>query len=243
MKGVILAAGEGTRLRPRTEKLPKPLVEVGGEPLLTRCLETLRELGLDEVVVVVGYKRDRITERYGESFRDLDLSYARQPERDGLAHAVLAARTHIESDFVVLNGDNIYAGNLGAAVDRHRRTDADITIPVEEVPPETATRGAVCELDADGRVTGLVEKPEEPPSTCVPAAFYVLPPEVFPACRIVRPSSRGEYELPDAIDLLIGAGYGVETVPFEGWKLNVNTERDIERAERKLSQADGTTGC
>jgi glucose-1-phosphate thymidylyltransferase len=240
MKGVILAAGEGTRLRPRTDEIPKPLVEVGGEPLLTRCLETLRDLGVDEAVIVVGYRSGRIIERYGEAFRGLDISYATQSERDGLAHAVLAARNHIESDFVVLNGDNIYAGNLKPAIDRHTTTDADITFPIENVSRDTATRGAVCKLDGDGRVTGLVEKPAEPPSTLVPTAFYVLPPEIFPACRIVRPSARGEYELPDAIDLLIHAGYGVETVPFEGWKLNINTEADIERAERKLSQSDGS---
>lgn len=241
MKGVILAAGEGTRLRPRTDEIPKPLVEVGGRPLLTHCLETLRELGIDEAVIVVGYKGDRIRERYGERFRGLDISYAHQPERDGLAHAVLAARDHVDSDFVVLNGDNIYAGNLGAAIDRHTTTDADITFPVETVPRAAAKRGAVCELDEDGRVTGLVEKPAEPPSTTVPTAFYVLPPEILSACRIVRPSSRGEYELPDAIDLLIHAGYSVETVPFEGWKVNINTEGDIERAERKLSGADEST--
>jgi glucose-1-phosphate thymidylyltransferase len=241
MKGVILAAGEGTRLRPRTDGIPKPLVEVGGEPLLTRCLETLRELGIDEAVIVVGYRGDRIRDRYGERFRGLDISYAHQPEQDGLAHAVLAARNHVDSDFVVLNGDNIYAGNLAAAIDRHTSTDADITFPVDDVSPEAARGGAVCELDADGRVTGLVEKPEEPPSTSVPTAFYVLPQEIFPACRIVRPSPRGEYELPDAIDLLIHAGYEVETVPFEGWKVNVNTEADIERAERKLSGSGGST--
>lgn len=243
MKGVILAAGEGTRLRPRTDEIPKPLVEVGGEPLLTHCLETLRELCIDEVVIVVGYKGDRIKERYGESFRGSDISYAHQPEQDGLAHAVLAARDHVDSDFVVLNGDNIYSGNLGEAIDRHRRMDADITFPVDDVSREAAKRGAVCELDEDGRVTGLVEKPTEPPSTSVPTAFYVLPPEIFPACRIVRPSARGEYELPDAIDLLIYSGYGVETVPFEGWKLNINTEHDIERAERRLSRSDDTTEC
>jgi glucose-1-phosphate thymidylyltransferase len=240
MKGVILAAGEGTRLRPRTDEIPKPLVEVGGEPLLTRCLETLRELGIEEAVIVVGYRGDRIKRRYGEAFRGLDVSYAHQPERDGLAHAVLAARDHVDSEFIVLNGDNIYAGNLGSVVDHHVRTDADITFPVDDVSPDAATHGAVCELDEDGRVTGLVEKPEEPPSTSVPAAFYVLPPEIFPACRIIRPSARGEYELPDAIDLLIHSGYGVETVPFEGWRSNVNTEADIERAERKLSQSTGT---
>jgi glucose-1-phosphate thymidylyltransferase len=228
MKGVILAAGEGTRLRPRTDEVPKPLVEVGGQPLLTRCLETLRELGIDEAVIVVGYRGERI-------------SYAHQPERDGLAHAVLAARDHIDGEFVVLNGDNIYAGNLHAVIDHHARTDADITFPVEEVSPDVARRGAVCELAGDGRVTGLVEKPAAPPSTTVPTAFYVLPPEVVLACRIVRPSARGEYELADAIDLLIYSGYSVETVPFEGWRMNVNTEADIERAERKLSGSDGST--
>jgi glucose-1-phosphate thymidylyltransferase len=238
MKGVILAAGEGTRLRPRTDEIPKPLVEVGGQPILTHCLETLRELDIDEAVIVVGYRGERIEEQYGTTFRGLDISYAHQAERDGLAHAVLAARDHVESDFVVLNGDNIYATNLDAVVERHTTADADITFPVEDVTPEAATRGAVCELDADGRVTGLVEKPADPSSTLVPAACYVLPPAIFHACRIVRPSARGEYELPDAIDLLIHAGYSVETVPIEGWKVNINTERDIERAERRLSRSD-----
>ena len=235
MKAVVPAAGEGTRLRPRTEAVPKPLVEVGGKPILTHCFETLLELGIDEAVVVVGYRGNQIEERYGKRFRSLDVSYARQSERDGLAHAVLAAETRVESPFVVLNGDNIYSGNLSDAVDRHAATGAEIAFPVDDVSPETARQGAVCETDDDGRVTGLVEKPERPPSTRVPAALYVLPTAIFPACRIVKPSSRGEYELPDAIDLLIHAGYDVETVPFEGWKVNVNTEADIERAERKLA--------
>lgn len=235
MKAVILAAGEGTRLRPRTADRPKPLVEVGGKPILTHCFETIRDLGIEEAVVVVGYKAERIRERYGRSFADVDVSYATQTERDGLAHAVLAARAHVERDFVVMNGDNVYDANLGAAIERHRTTDADVTFPVEEVSRERARQGAVCELDEDGTVTGLVEKPETPPSTVVPTAFYVLPPEIFPACRIVRPSPRGEYELPDAIDLLIHAGYAVETVPFEGWKININTGGDVERAERRLA--------
>lgn len=236
MKAVILAAGEGTRLRPKTADRPKPLVEVAGEPLLTHCFETLLDLGIDEAVVVVGYEKERIIERYGEEFRDIAIEYAHQAERDGLAHAVLAAAEYVDSDFVVMNGDNVYAANLGAAIERHEETDADVTFPVQEVDAESATEGAVCELDADGNVVGLVEKPAEPPSRLVPTAFYVLPPETFSACRLVRPSDRGEYELADAIDLLLHAGYRVETVPFEGWKVNVNTEADVERAERKLQR-------
>lgn len=235
MKAVILAAGEGTRLRPRTRELPKPLVDVAGKPILTYCFETVIDLGIEEAVVVVGYEGDEITDRYGDSYRDLALEYASQPERTGLAHAVLAAEEYVDSDFVVLNGDNIYSANLSDVLSRHAATDADIAFPVEKVPPSRAKEGAVGEFDASGDLAGLVEKPDEPPSARVPAAFYVLPPAIFPACRIVRPSDRGEYELPDAIDLLIYSGYTVETVPFEGWRVNVNTERDIERAEERLA--------
>ncbi len=235
MKGLILAAGEGTRLRPRTETIPKPLIEIDGKPILTRCFETLLDLGIQETVVVVGYKQDTITGRYGNTFRELTIQYAHQSERKGLAHAVRAAERFIDSSVVLMNGDNIYNANLSAALERHRETQADITFPVDEVPPETAARGAVCELDEEKNIVGLVEKPDDPPSTYAPTAFYVLPPEIVPACQVVKQSERGEYELPDAIDCLIHAGYTVETVPFEGWKLNINTESDIGRAERKLS--------
>jgi glucose-1-phosphate thymidylyltransferase len=236
MKAVVLAAGEGTRLRPRTDDRPKPLVEVAGKPILTHCFETLREIGITDAVVVVGYEKDRIIDRYGESFRDLQLEYAHQPERDGVAHAVLAAEPYVDSSFVVMNGDNIYAGNLSAVLEAHAATDVAITFPIDEVSREQARTGAVCELDDYGNITGLQEKPDEPPSRYAPAAFYVLPPEAFPACELIKPSDRGEYELPDAIHLLLYAGYEVETVPFDGWKININTEEDLNRAERRLRE-------
>lgn len=237
MQGIVLAAGEGTRLRPRTADKPKPLVEVAGEPILSHCFETLLDIGLTDAVVVVGYEHEQIRRRYGASYEGLDIEYAYQPERLGLAHAVRMAEAYVESDCVVLNGDNVYNANLDAVVEHHRTTGADITFPVDEVSPDVATEGAVCRVADDGTVTGLVEKPETPPSTLVPAACYVLPPAIFDACRVVRPSERGEYELPAAVDLLIHAGYEVATVPFEGWTVNVNTEADIERAERKLADA------
>ncbi|WP_436936053.1 nucleotidyltransferase family protein [Halovenus marina] len=238
MKAIILAAGEGTRLRPRTETKPKPMVEVAGKPILEHCFETVLDCGITEAVVVVGYEKGQIIDRYGDSHRSLALTYAEQPERKGLAHAVSMAEPYVDADCLILNGDNIYRGNLSEVLSRHRETDADITFPVEEVSPERAKQGAVCELDAHGNVVGLVEKPETPPSTLVPAAAYVVPPEIFPSCEIVRPSERGEYELPDAIDTLINSGYTVETVPFRGWKANINTETDLERVHERLSERD-----
>jgi glucose-1-phosphate thymidylyltransferase len=236
MNGVILAAGEGTRLQPRTHDRPKPLVEVAGRPILEYSFETLLEAGITDAVVVVGYKKDEIIDRYGDSYRDLELEYAHQAERDGLAHAVLAAEPYVDDPFVVLNGDNVYNADLSSVVDAHATTDASITFPVTEVSSTVAKEGAVCEFDDDGAVVGLVEKPADPPSRRVPGAIYVLPPAVFSACDIVKPSARGEYELADAIDLLLYADYSAETVPFDGWKVNINTEQDIERAETRLTE-------
>jgi dTDP-glucose pyrophosphorylase len=235
MKAVVLAAGEGTRLRPKTDDKPKPLVEVAGKPILSYCFEALLDLDITEAVVVVGYEKEQIIDWYGDAYSDLALTYAHQPERKGLAHAVLMAEPFVDDEFLVLNGDNIYRGNLAAVLSRHAETDAQITFPVDDVAPETARDGAVCEFDADGNVTGLVEKPDSLPSTTTPMAAYVLPPEIFPACELVQPSARGEYELPDAIDLLLYAGYQAETVPFEGWKQNINTPADIDRAASRLA--------
>ncbi|MCD2204883.1 sugar nucleotidyltransferase [Halobacterium sp. KA-6] len=236
MNAVVLAAGEGTRLRPRTADRPRPLVEVTGKPILTYCFETLLDLGTEDVAVVVGHEKDKIIDHSGDSFQALDIQYAHQSERLGLAHAVLTAEPYVTSDFVVLNGDNIYSANLSEVVAQHTESDADITFPVQEVSAEAATKGAVCELDDDGAVTGLVEKPEDPPSQYVPTAFYILPPAIFPACHIIQPSERGEYELAAAIDLLIYSVYSVETHPFNGWKVNINTDADITRAEHLLYQ-------
>jgi glucose-1-phosphate thymidylyltransferase len=235
MKAVIPAAGQGTRLRPLTDETPKPLLEVAGKPILTRCFETLLDIGIDSAVVVVGYRGEQIVEHYGDAYRGLDIEYVHQSERKGLAHAVLTAEPCVDEEFVVVNGDNVYAANLNAVLDRHTATNADVTFPITEVSPERATEGAVCIFDDDGTLTGLVEKPDDPPSTQIPAACYVLPPAAFQACERIDPSERGEYELADAIELLLYSGYSVETVPFEGWKVNVNTEADIERAEAKLA--------
>jgi len=229
MKAVVLAAGEGTRLRPRTADRPKPLIEVNGKPILTYCFEALLDLGIEDVVIVVGYEKDKIIDHYGDSFQALDIQYAHQSERLGLAHTILTAEPYVTSDFVVLNSDNIYSANLSEVVAHHTESGTDITFPVEAVSAAEATNGAVCKLDDDGTVTGLVEKPANPPSQYVPTAFYVLPPAIFSACRIIQPSERGEYELAAAIDLLIYSGYSVETHPFNGWKVNINTDADITR--------------
>jgi glucose-1-phosphate thymidylyltransferase len=229
MQGVVPAAGRGTRLRPFTDDQPKALIEVGGRPLLTHVFETLSP-HVSEHVVVVGYLGDRIREHYGSVFEGTPITYVEQSEPRGLADAVLQAAPVVEGPFLQLNGDNVLRGNVGEVVTRHRETAADATLLVDHVSADRARRGGVLDLD-DGAVVGLVEKPEDPPSRLATTGCFAFSPRVFEACRSVEPSARGEFELPDAIEWLLANGGRVETVRFDGWRVNVNTPEDIERVE------------
>lgn len=238
MKGVVLAAGEGTRLRPRTARVPKPLVEVAGKPLLTHCFEQLRPLGLEEIVVVVGYRGDEIVDAYGDSFDGLPLEYAHQAERRGLAHAVLQAADHVDEAFVLTYADLVFerTGGLERCVYRHRQRGPHATLLTASVSRARARKsGVVVRNEETGAVDRIVEKPSDPPSTRAIPGFFVFEPVVFSACRLVQPSDRGEYELPDAIDLLAYTGCEVELVDAEGAHVNVNTPEDLKRAERLLT--------
>lgn len=232
MYGVVPAAGAGTRLRPFTDDRPKPLVEVAGRPLLAHCFETLVGLGVDELVAVVGQGGEQIRRRFGGAFDGVPISYAEQPEPTGLADAVLAAEPFVDGDFVVLNGDNVVDADLTAVVERHRVAGAAATLLVEAVSPERATEGGVLCFDDGGQLTGLVEKPADPPSTWVTRGCHAFSPRVFAACRQLEPSATGEYELTAAVDRLVQAEARVETVPLRGRCVNVNTPADLVRAER-----------
>lgn len=236
MQGLVPVAGEGTRMRPVTKTRPKGLVEIAGKPLLTHVFETLTALDVTELVVIVGYRGEQIREYYGGAFEGTPITYARQESRDGLADALLCARPHIDGEFLLMNGDNVIHANTGAVLDRHSESDAAVTALVED-DPENAGKGAVFELDGEG-ITGIIEKPDTPPSSLVPRGFYALSPLIFPACELVTPNETGEYELTDAIDLLIKAGHPVETVTLDGWCHNVNTPAQKEMVEQKIQQGE-----
>lgn len=238
MIGVVPAAGEGTRLRPRTAEQPKGLVDVGGRPLLEHVFETLLGSGVDELVVVVGYRGGDIVEYFGESFEGCPITYVHQRERLGLGHAVGLVEPHVDGPFVVLNGDNVVTGGLDRPIGRFEETDSDAVIAVEEEDEDAARQTGVVTVDGN-RVTSIVEKPDDPPSALVTTGCYVLSPTVFDAVELIRPSGRGEYELADALGVLIRAGRRVDAVEFTVDRVNVNTPADVTRAE-KLLDTDGT---
>jgi len=235
MKSVILAAGKGTRLRPLTEDKPKGMVEVADEPILSYCLEQLAELGTDEFVIVVGYLKESIIEHYGDEFDGIPITYAHQREQKGLAHALLTVEEYIDDDFMLMLGDNIFNANLEDVTRRQKEDRADAAFLVEEVPWDEADRYGVCETNAYGEITDVVEKPDDPNSNLVMTGFYTFSPAIFPACRLVQPSNRGEYEISEAIDLLIRSGRTIDAIPIDGWRTDIGYPEDRERAEERLN--------
>lgn len=236
MQAVVPAAGEGTRLRPRTDVRPKGLVEIAGKALLTHCFETLVALDVERILVVVGYRGEQIRERYGHTVDGVSIAYVEQPRQRGLAHAIGLAEPHVDGPFVELHGDSILRANPGDVVARRRETDADAVLLVEEVSREAARGLGVCVTDDAGRLERIVEKPDDPPSRLVQTSFFAFSPRIFEACRAIEPSARGEFELPAAITHLLETGGRVETVRLDGWRVNVNDHQDVDAAERRLSQ-------
>ena len=237
MDAVVLAAGEGTRLRPLTEDKPKGMVEVDGQPILTHCFDQLVELGVDELIVVVGYLKERIIDHYGDEYEGVPITYTHQREQKGLAHALLSVEEHIDDDFMLMLGDNIFQANLEDVVRRQREDRADAAFLVEEVPWEEASRYGVCDTNKYGEITDVIEKPDDPPSNLVMTGFYTFTSEIFHACHLVQPSNRGEYEISEAIDLLIRSGRTIDALELEGWRMDIGYPEDRDEAEERLQEA------
>jgi len=236
MKAVVLAAGEGTRLRPLTEDKPKGMVEIAGKPLLTHCFEQLVALDADELLVVVGYKKEVIIEHYGDEFEGVPITYSHQRDQKGLAHALLTVEEHIDEDFMLMLGDNVFRANLQDVRNRQHEQRADAAFLVEEVPREEASRYGVCDTNKYGEIVEVVEKPDDPPSNLVMTGFYTFTPAIFHACHLVQPSDRGEYEISDAVDLLLHSGRTIDAIRMDGWRVDVGYPEDRDTAEKRLTE-------
>ena len=236
MQAVVLAGGEGTRLRPLTDDKPKGMVEVDDQPILTHCFDQLVELGADELIVVVGYLKERIIDHYGDEYRGRPISYTHQREQKGLAHALLTAEEHVEDEFMLMLGDNVFDANLEDVVRRQREDRADAAFLVESVPWEEASRYGVCDTNDYGEITAVVEKPDDPPTDLVMTGFYTFTPAIFHACHLTQPSDRNEYEISEAIDLLIRSGRTIDAIPMDGWRIDIGYPEDRERAEERLRE-------
>ncbi|MBS7615526.1 NTP transferase domain-containing protein [Candidatus Bathyarchaeota archaeon] len=207
MKAVILAAGEGQRLRPLTLTRPKHMIQVAGKPLLEHLLEVLKKAGFTDILMIVNYKAERITEYFGDGEKlGLKIKYVFQKEIRGTANAFGTAENKVEGDFLAVYGDLLISPDvIKAALKLHCNENPAVTMTVLHVErPEQygvlETRGA--------RVVKIMEKPSAKVAAGKPinAGIYVFSQEIFEAIKQTKDSSRGEQEITDSIQMLIKSG-------------------------------------
>ncbi len=201
MRAWVLSAGEGTRMRPLTANIPKPLLPVAGKPFLRHVVEALRDGGIADISILIGWQAKRVREYFGRGETlGVRVDYAEQAERLGTAHAIGLAKGHVDGPFLALNGDIVLtAKEVRGILDLHRKTGGTVLAVAESA---NASQFGVVEVK-DGNVVGIEEKPKHPKSNLINAGLYVFDPSVFDLIEKTPKSPRGEYEITDTLRLLI----------------------------------------
>ena len=236
MYGVVLAAGRGTRMRPLTDRRPKPLLPVGDRSLLEQVFDTAVDV-VDEFVVVTGYRGEAIRETLGESYQDHPIHYVEQAEALGTAHAVAQAEPVVDDDFLVLNGDVVVDASLPRAL-----AEADGTAVAATEVPDPRAYGVLSTAE-DGSLAGIVEKPDDPPTNLANVGCYAFEPGVFEYIDRTPESERGEYEIMTTIELLLDDGHRIDVASYAGTWLDVGRPWELleanELALAELEESDG----
>lgn len=232
MKAVILAAGKGLRMKPLTEEIPKPLIEINGKSFLKRQLIELNKAGIKEVVIVVGYLKEKIIEEFGERFEGIDLKYVFQEEQKGTAHGLLYAKEFIEEDFIQVNADLIFESEL---IEELKDKQGNVLV-LRKV--DSAKGFGLVQVEKE-KVTGLIEKPSEEQEKklkkkLVNCGIYKFTPEIFNAIERISLSERNELELTDAIKLLIEKNK-VEWIPVKGKFFDIGTIKELKEVEKEIN--------
>ena len=242
MKGVILAAGLGTRLRPLTNDIPKALVKVDNIPLVEHSILKMKEAGITEVCLVVGYLQEKIKAYFEKNPPGVSLTYVTQPKPLGLANALACAEEFVGgSKFVMMLSDNLFQQSLAELADSHNSSGGECSIVLKEVDNPSAFGVSVVE---GGKIKKIVEKPKRQISNeAVIGIYFFNSGRIFEIIKDLKPSKRGEYEITDAISMLMQAGGEVSPINLKGWWKDVADEEDIKAAEGLLKGVSKQTGA
>ena len=218
MKVVIPLAGKGTRLRPHTYVTPKPLLNVGGRPVMSYIMDDLKELGVSEVVFVTGHLGDKVQDYVAREYPEFTAHYVEQKVQDGTAGAVGLAREFIDEDVLILFVDTIFDADL--SIIRDLPEDVAGIMWVKEV--EDYQRFGVVVTDDKGFMKRIVEKPKDPISKLANIGLYYIRDWklLFQGIQDVLDSTKGagqEYYLTDAFQYMIDRGSKILTVEVDGW--------------------------
>ncbi|MCU0852177.1 MAG: sugar phosphate nucleotidyltransferase [Thermoplasmata archaeon] len=231
MKGYILAAGEGMRMRPLTANIPKPLLPVAGKPFLEHNIEAFKDAGIKDIILLVGWRAQRIKEHFGDGKGfGVRIEYVEQKERLGTAHAIGMIKDMIDSPFLCLYGDVVLTkDSVKGLVEHHQKVKGSVMALT--TVPDPKRYG--CITVKDGVVSDIIEKPEFPETNTINAGAYILGPEIFEAIAETKKSPRGEYEVTDSFKILMKKHH-LYTHLLKGEWIDVARAWDLLEANRIL---------
>ena len=214
MQVIIPLAGKGTRLRPHTHLVPKPMLKVAGRPVMDWVMDRLLGLDVTELIIITGHLKDQV-EAYASSRYGIPCRYIEQKVQDGTAGAVNLARPHVTGPVLIIFVDTVFEADLTLI----HRADADGIIWAKEV--EDYQRFGVVVTDAQGYMTRIVEKPAEPVSKLANIGLYYMK-DVAGLWQgidhvLQAPANKGEFFLTDAFQWMIERGRRILTAEVGGW--------------------------
>jgi glucose-1-phosphate thymidylyltransferase len=234
LKGIILHGGHGTRLRPLTHTGPKQLLPIANKPMSQFCLESMRDCGVTEIMIVIGgVGSEKVKEFYGDGKEfGVKIEYVKQEKPSGIAHAINLCNDFIkEEKFLVFLGDNIIQKSLIEYKEKFEKSNDDAFLLLCKV--NNPTRFGIANIEND-KIVKIEEKPKQPDSDLAVTGIYFLTPKIFPIIRELNPSWRNELEITDALQELVKINskisYGIIS---EYWK-DTGTPEDIIHANNEI---------
>lgn len=248
MKGVILAAGKGTRMRELTNELPKPMLMVQGKPILEHIIQGLVSAGIRQICIITGWRAEVIEDYFGSGQKwESSITYARQVVQDGTGKAPELAKTFVgPDDFLLTYGDILVRPQTYCQMIK-RFGEGDFQGLVTVIHGEDVTKGGLNFFDKDFCLARLIEKPSPgqleqlrnegwlKPNEPVwyNAGIYIFRPLLFEFTAKLQRSPRGEYELTDTISALVSAGHRMAGLEIQGRWVDVRDPEVLRSVEKE----------